>query len=405
MTRLFFAVPDFFPPWRLDVDELFSRQLPQHGVEVTWSMRRKDAGACAQETQAGQTVYLPLRLSLGGTVGKVANKLLQYVCELGLFFKLLTGPRFDVVQVRDRRYFFAFLGWLASRLRGSKFVYWSSYPFPEHVIEMAAGKNIPVRLIYLLRGYLSWFYVYRVIMRLADHVFVQSEQMFRDVAGYGVPREKMTPVPMGVPPRLLAWAGSASSRNIKTGKVVYVGTLARVRRLDVLIEAFALVYKRNPVAHLYMVGDGDIPAERAELEALVHRHGMADAVTFTGFIPMEQAWAHAASAEVCLSPFYPTFVLRSTSPTKLVEYMALGRPVVANDHPEQSAILSESGAGLCVPWGVESFAEAILELLADPERAQAMGARGPAWVAANRTYDKLAAQVYARYRSLLDEKV
>jgi len=54
-----------------------------------------------------------------------------------------------------------------------------------------------------------------------------------------------------------------------------------------------------------------------------------------------------------------------------------------------------------VPWGIESFAEAILELLDHPEKARALGARGPAWVAANRTYDKLAEQVHARYLALL----
>lgn len=399
--RLFFAVPDVYPPWRLDVDELFARQMPALGVEITWSMRRNKPGPCVQADYQGQTAYLPIRLSITGVVGTLVNQFAQYLCEFVLFFRLLFGRRYDIVQVRDGRYLFALLGWVAARVRGAKFVYWSSYPFPEHMLEAAAGKNGAMRLLHLLRGRAYGFYVYRFVMRVADHVFVQSDQMLCDVAGYGVPTAKMTPVQMGVPPRLLGWTGSKLSLAIQTGKVVYVGTLARVRRMGVLIEAFCLVRQRNPDAHLVMVGDGVTPDERAELENLALRLEMIEAITFTGFVPMEEAWNHAASAEVCLSPFYPTFVLRSTSPTKLVEYMALGRPVVANDHPEQAAILAESGAGLCVPWGVQSFADAILDLLASPAKAQAMGARGPAWVAANRTYDKLAAQVHMRYLALL----
>lgn len=402
--RLFFAVPDFYPPWRLDVDELFARQMPALGVEVTWSMRRNKPGACAQADYQGQTAYLPLCLPATGPVGRVINKFAQYLCEFALFIRLLFGRRHDIIQVRDGRYLFALLGLIAARVRGAKFVYWSSYPFPEHMLEMAAGKNGAMRLLHLLRGRAYGFYVYRFIMRVADHVFVQSDQMLQDIAGYGLSPTKMTPVPMGVPPRLLGWPGSKPSQGIQAGKIVYVGTLARVRRMGVIIEAFRLVRQRNPNAHLVMVGDGMTPDERAELEMLAQRFGLTEAVTFTGFVPMEEAWNHAASAEVCLSPFYPTFVLRSTSPTKLVEYMALGRPVVANDHPEQAAILAESGAGLCVSWGVESFADAILELLEHPEKARAMGARGPGWVAANRTYDKLAAQVHASYLVLLGRK-
>ncbi|MBV8633327.1 MAG: glycosyltransferase, partial [Burkholderiaceae bacterium] len=96
-------------------------------------------------------------------------------------------------------------------------------------------------------------------------------------------------------------------------------------------------------------------------------------------------------------------VLDVGSPTKLVEYMALGRPVVCNNHPEQSAILAECPAGLCVEWSAAAFAEAMLELLQNPEEAEAMGARGPAWVASNRTYPILATQVWNRYQSILEE--
>lgn len=405
MIRLFFAVPDIFPPWRLDVEELFARQMPSLGVSITWSMRRNQPGPCVVNTHRGQCVYLPWRLPISGMPGKIINKLSQYVCEFGLFARLLFGPRYDIIQVRDRRYLFAFLGWLSARLRRSKFIYWCSYPFPEHLLEAAdAGKGL-TRLLNRLRGRLSWLYVYRFVMHVADHVFVQSEQMRRDLADYGVPWGKMTPVPMGVPPHLVKWVDNHETEEIQAGKVVYVGTLARIRRLGMLIEAFRLVRERNPFAHLYIIGAGDAADERNELEAQTHQLGLSEAVTFTGFVPMEEAWRHAATSEVCLSPIYPTFVLRAGSPTKLVEYMALGRPVIANDHPEQAAVLAESGAGLCVPWGAEPFAKAILELLGNTDRARAMGACGPAWVSLHRTYDKLAAGVVTRYLILLGRTV
>lgn len=403
--RLFYAVGDFFPPWRLDVHELFGRQMPAVNVELTWGIRRGQAGPCRTETYCGRPAWLPWRVALGGQAGKAVNKLLQYGCELGFTLRLLFGPRFDILQARDRRYFFAFLLLIVARLRGWRFVYWSSYPFAESVKELAAGRKGLVRGLLRLGHAAEWSYVYRFLMPLADHVFVQSEQMRRDIRAYGIAEEKMTPVPMGVPPEWLDWRQAHAEVATVPGRVVYVGTLVRVRRLATLIEAFALVRREVAQATLVVVGEGVKPEERGELEALSRSLGLAQVVSFTGFVPMEEAWRWAASAEVGVSPFYPTFELRSTSPTKLVEYLALGIPVVANDHPEQAAVMAETGAGLCVPWGAAPFAAAIAELLRDPERARAMGEKGPAWVAAQRSYDRIAREVVGRYERLLAGRV
>jgi glycosyltransferase involved in cell wall biosynthesis len=237
-------------------------------------------------------------------------------------------------------------------------------------------------------------------MPLARHSFVQSEQMLRDIAAYGVTAARMTAVPMGVPERLLDWACTHAAEVIP-GRVAYLGTFAAVRRLEMLIEAFALLRKYQPHATMVMVGEGDFPRERKALEDAAHRLGLSDAVRFTGFLPIEEAWAYAASAAVCVSPFYPTPVLASTSPTKLVEYMALGRPVVCNSHPEQSAIIAESGAGLCVDWNAGAFASAMAQMLERPVEAEAMGARGPAWVTQKRTYPILADMVLRKYQEIL----
>lgn len=398
--KIVYAVPEYFPPWRLDVGHLFGDQLPDLGATVTWSMWRDKPGCCGSCDWRGQRVVLPMSAGRSSRAARLVSRLTHDVCEVPLFVRLLIGERNDIIQARDLRYVSAFFGWLAARIRGAKFTYWLSYPFPEHYLEWSGKSRGISRFVRWMQGTISFWFVYKWLMRRADHVFVQSEQMKQDVARYGVPRDRMTPVPMGVPPALLEWT-AANPTEVVAGRIVYVGTMARVRRLETLIEAFARVAAQRPDATLVMVGDGDLPAERAFLEDEAARLGIASRVQFTGFVPMEEAWRYAASAQVCVSPFYPTFVLRSTSPTKLNEYFALGRPVVANDHPEQSAAIAASGAGLCVPWGATEFAAAILWLLNDPEMAEQMAAKGPAWVRENRTYDRIAERVMARYRSLL----
>ena len=398
--KIIYVIWDYFPPWRLDVGHLFGDQLPRLGATVTWSMWRDKPGPCQSCVWQGQRVLLPMSVGRSGRGARIISRLTHSVCDVLLFFRMLFGERYDIVQVRDVRYMAAFFGWLVARIRGSKFTYWLSYPSPEHCLELARGSHGLLRVLRWLQGTTSYWFVYKWLMHRADHVFVQSEQMKRDVSAYGVPMDKMTAVPMGVPPALLDWQAS-NPTEVVPGRVVYVGTMARVRGLETLIEAFAQVVAQRPDASLIMVGDGDLPSERAFLEQEVSRLGISDHVRFTGFVPMEEAWRYAASAQICVSPIYPNFVLRAGSPTKLNEYFALGRPVVANDHPEQSTAIDDSGAGLCVPWGTDDFAGAILQLLNNPQMAETMAAKGPAWVKENRTYDRIANQVMARYQSLI----
>lgn len=401
MIRLYYSVNDRYPPYRVDLSELVARSLRELGVSTEWYMARDaQAGQSERRAYLGQVAHVPAAWG-GSRVGRLLNRLSYWFTD----WAGIAGAgarRFDVIQVRDK-YLAPLIALLVARLCRRKFVYWCSYPYPEYAMDM--GRQLGGLKGGLLRtkGVLGALLLYRLVMPRADHCFVQSEQMREDLAEYGIPLEKMTPVPMGVAPRLLEWARERRAE-IVPGRVLYLGTLAAVRRLDEILRAFVLVRRRCPQATLLMVGDGDVPQDRQALEQLVDELGLDDAVRFTGFVPMEAAWSLCASAAVCLSPFYPTKVLASTSPTKLIEYMALGRPVVCNDHPEQSAIIRESGAGLCVPWSSENFAEAICRLIEHPAEAETMAARGPGWVAAHRSYPVIARKVHARYLNLLGRR-
>ena len=399
MIELFYSIEDDHPPFRVDIVELFFRQLAEHGVQLQWYMRQAEPGPARTIEYLGQPVHLPRRFA-GGRAAKVLTRLAWWATDIRWLFHHAFFTR-NHIQVRDK-YVAALFGLLFARLAGKRFFYWCSYPFPELYLQRAGGERGLRRLYSLFMGHAGALTLYRIVMPRADHCFVQSQRMLDDVARHGTPRDHMTAVPMGVPPRLLRHASAQAqgrSPAVVPGRLVYLGTLARNRQLDMLIHAFALLRQRHPEATLLMAGDGVVPEDRRSLEDLAHRLGISG-ITFTGFLPIEQAWDLAASAAVCVTPCPATRELVAGSPTKLVEYMALGRPVVCNDHPEQQQVIEHSGAGLCVPWSAEAFAEAISTLLSNPAQAEAMGARGPAWVAGHRSYDVLAGQVLAVYRRL-----
>jgi glycosyltransferase involved in cell wall biosynthesis len=247
--------------------------------------------------------------------------------------------------------------------------------------------------------------LYRWLLPAADHVFVQSEQMRQDVAATGIPLNKMTAIPMGISMDLCAPVDSSQDRRVlprETPCVLYLGTLNRVRRLDFLIRVFAEVRTAVPSALLYIVGQGDDPEDQVFLRNEVARLNLQSAVVFVGQLPQAQALKYVQEADVCTSPFYPTPVLQSTSPTKLVEYMAMGKAVVANDHPEQKRVIEESGAGLCVPYAEQPFAAAIVSLLRNPDTAQLMGQRGRRYAIEHRAYGVIADTVERRMLDIVE---
>lgn len=398
--RIYYSVPEEFPPFRLDISELFSQSLAQKGLDITWYMRAPaDHSGSSNIEYFSAPCFIPPKINKFGKLAKVINKFLYWSFDVFYLAKSMFSG-YEIIQVRDK-YFAALLGLFFSKLSGNTFIYWCSYPYPEHTLDLAEKAKGIKRVLLKIQGNLAEIILYKIVIKHADHTFVQSTRMLEDIQSMGVSAEKMTPVPMGVPERVLSWAKDHQVQ-VQPNTVVYVGTLSAVRRLHAIIEAFSLVVKAKPDAILMMVGDGDNPSERKSLEDYALKLGIAQSVIFTGFIPIEDAWKIAASSAVCLSPFYPTKILSSTSPTKLVEYLALGRPVVCNNHPEQSRIIQESGAGLCVEWSAHSFAEAVLYLLNHSKQADAMGEKGPAWVKANRTYPIISNQVWNKYQLLLE---
>jgi len=191
---------------------------------------------------------------------------------------------------------------------------------------------------------------------------------------------------------------------VEPNTVLYLGTMARVRRLDVLLDALKIIRETNDQVRLIMVGAGPDPADLDYLRRCAERNGLQSFVEFTGLLSMQDAHARVAQAAVCISPFFPTSILQSTSPTKISEYMALGRPVVANSHPEQSVIIEQSGAGICVEWSAQEFADAVMTLLSDPVRAEEKAARGRDYVRRNRIYPVIAPIVAEPYLQMLADR-
>lgn len=403
LKTLLFISSDKYPPFRVDVAVLFGKEMVERGYRIDWILQsEQDCDEEYQKEQYGGQVWVGATDNGLSRWHRLKKHILNIKNDLKMF-KLAQQNQYNFILIKDK-FLSAILASFTAKRNKAKFIYWLSYPFPEASIHEAKDGTARYPFFYFIRGYIFKFLLYHIIMPVADHIFVQSEQMKKDVVAEGLPRERLTAVPMGVELERIPFREEYTTEMSPVGKekkIVYLGTLAKVRKMDFLVRVFSIVLKQQPEAKLYLVGAGDDPNDEQLLVAEAIKLGILDSIIMTGFLPMEKAWEYVREASVCVSPFYPTFILNSTSPTKLIEYMAMGKAVVANDHPEQRLVIRESQGGVCVHYDEKDFAGAIIELLRDPQRAFEMGKKGRRYVEQHRTYKVITDIVDQKFRQML----
>lgn len=245
------------------------------------------------------------------------------------------------------------------------------------------------------------------IMHRADLIMPTSKWMKGYLVSRGLPKNKMLFFPNGVNPDIFSPENSGIEKRREYGLgsspvIAYIGTMDRLRRLGFLIHTFRRVKGKVKNAKLLMVGDGN---DRGCLERLATDLKVFEDVVFTGNVPYSEIPSFLAASDVAVSPIPPSDLYKVSSPLKVFEYMGAGKPVVANEEiPEQREVIRESGGGLLVPYDEESFANAIVELLNDPNKGKRMGRNGRKWVLENRSYEKLAKKVEEAYFDLLNRR-
>lgn len=391
---LIIVAGDKYPLFRVETKVLFGKEIASRGHRMLWLLQSDNN--CRRpyfaEWQGGKVRVGGMDRG-GSLAAKLRKNINSFLLDVEFIFFCLSRKD-DIIQVKDK-FFVTLPALLLSKIRNMKFIFWLSYPFPESYINDSRTKNAPFSYFYLIKGLFIKYILYRVIFPLAHHSFVQSEQMRCDVIERGAPKNKLTVMPIGIDKDVIKDNMHGSSKiGDSDPNVLFTGMFFKVRRLDFLIRVVYHVRKSISQAKLYMVGAGE---DENLLRDEVRRLGLENAVYFTGFLPYTKMLDYVKRADVCISPSYPSFLLNSTSPTKLIEYMAMGKAVVATDHPEQRLIIKESGGGLCVPYDEIAVAEALIVLLQDPTRCRTMGRRGRAYVMKHRTYNVIADIVEQTY--------
>lgn len=208
--------------------------------------------------------------------------------------------------------------------------------------------------------------------RRADLCLPVTQVLAGTVRNAGVAERNIAVMPNGVDP--VMFVPTMHGRAVREhygldGKIIlgFSGFVRPWHGLDRVVQVMAEIAGQADV-HLLVVGDG--PA-RSGLEALARRLGIEDRVTFTGVVQRIDIAAYVSAFDIALQPDATAYA----SPLKLIEYMALGKAILALDQPNIRELLeNERSAILFDRDSPESMRTALLRLIRDRALRERLGA-------------------------------
>ncbi len=331
---------------------------------------------------------LPLEAS--GCIGYLAEYGWALLSQFHLSIKVLFGRGFDVIHAcnpPDNIFLIARF----YKLFGKKFIFDHHDLGPELYEAKFRRKDFFYRLMLTLE---------RWTFRAAD-VSIATNESYRRIAitRGGMNPERVFVVRSG--PDLKRFKVVPPDPRHKQGRrflVGYVGVMGHQEGIDLLLESIRHIVQvaRREDIHFTIVGSG---TELSGMRELAVRLGVASYVTFTGRIPDAEMLPILSAADVCVNPDICNEMNDKSTMNKILEYMALGKPIVQYDLTEGRISAGEASLYARKNDPVD-FAEKIAALLDDPERRARMGDFGRNRVVEALSWDHEVPHLLAAYKAV-----
>jgi len=202
-------------------------------------------------------------------------------------------------------------------------------------------------------------------LRSATKVLVSNNDTTKVIIDeYNVPPERISIMPNGVDLSLFN-----ISRKKNPRKVVFAGAMYYHRGLDVLLEAIPKIIKKIPDVKFVLLGSGN---ELEKLKVIVSEKNLEGSVEFKGWIDRERIPLNISDASIGIGPLRLTDVTSRALPIKVLEYMAVSLPIIAQKGTLPDDVLIDKKNGYFID-GTEDLAEKISSLLNEPDKINQMG--------------------------------
>jgi glycosyltransferase involved in cell wall biosynthesis len=398
--KLLYVTREGFPTFRVDIKSLFGKFLPRHGIETSLIALKTDE-PCYQWVRGDIISYC---VNITTVTGKIADFILN------IYYVWRLAPEYDAIQVRDKAFVGLFLLAIA-KIRKKPIFYWMSFPFAEVDLTRTTLRSKKLNFLqialYRLRGRMMLYVQYKMVFRLADHIFVQSSNMRRYLCeDQGVTAQKMTVVPMGIDMESVATVlqhDHISPYASDEFVIANLGVLeSSFRGLVFLLDLIEDIVCEYPQVRLLLIGGSMENNEQSWIQGEIHQRRLDKIVTLTGWVDQATAWKNLKYADVGINILEKSILTETMSPTKVVEYAAFGVPSILTDIEDQKELVTACRCGIVVPYEKEKIISAIKELIENHEKRIFFSLNGKQQIHAYRGYDYLSQELAKIYKKSIE---
>ena len=368
--------------------------LQQNGYQVTIICPTGKGYEKRHEVLQGVHIHrYRLYLEASGPLGYLAEYGQALFCTTLLTLRVLLTRGFDAIHACNPPDLLFLVGGFFKLVLGKKFVFDHHDINPELYEAKFRRRDVFYRL--LLR-FERWTF------QTAD-LSIATNQSYRRIA---IERGGMDPAAVHVVrsgPRLDRMQRLPPTPALRNGRqflVGYVGVMGDQEGIDLLLQAIRhiVVDRRRHDIHFGLVGGG---TALAAMRLLAQELGVAQYVTFTGRVPDASMLAMLNTADVCVNPDIANDMNDKSTMNKIMEYMALAKPIVQFDLTEGRVSAQEASLYARRNDPID-FAMQIVALIDDPERCREMGELGRRRIEQELEWAYEAPKLLAAYASLFD---
>lgn len=369
-----------------------AQSLHRAGYEVSVICPRGPFAESPFELIDGIQVHRhPLPIQAKGKVAYLAEYSSALFWEFAYSLKVLWGSGFDAIHACNPPDLIFLIGAFYKYLFGKKFVF-DHHDLNPELFEAKFGHRGPM--------WKALLFLERMTFRMAD-ISIATNLSYARVA---VQRGKMRPDRVFVVrsgpnlARVRELAPDDTWRNGRSHLVAYVGVIGEQEGIDLLLEAVRHITSTRQRLDVQFVVMGAGPSLETLKQACVRMH-LSEFVTFTGRVDDTTLFKVLSTADVCVNPDRPNAMNDMSTMNKIMEYMALGKPIVQFDLAE-GRVSAQSAYLYARKTDTADFGDKILELIDDPDRRREMGMYGRQRVLDELSWEHEEPKLIAAYEAL-----
>ncbi len=299
-------------------------------------------------------------------------------------------------------------------------------PFTCGIIANMVGRRNKIPSVYEMRGlwedshtsrhgiterslrYRGVHFLEDIALKGADLCCVICDSLKDELLGRGIPEAKIATVPNGVDVRAFVPGPPNTELQRRLGledkiAIGYIGSFFHYEGLELLVQAMIGLSPEFPELRLLLVGEGEVTQI---LKRMAEEGGIIDKVLFPGRIAHAEISEYYRLCDLMVLPRLDTRETRLVTPLKLLEIMAMGRPLIASDIGGHREIVSDGVNGIMFESeNVKDLIAKCRNLIGSKEMRLDLGARGRKWVEDNRDWTVLVQSYIKIYESLVSLRI